>query len=158
MSAAAKSFHGWINDHLKDRRFTRSRSVFLHLVIREGSELPSLDAALRSAAVNVGVVLFDRTILWWSTAAHRVVAAFCKPHSVNERYHCVHEQNVYTSKTIHAAHQVKTKPKKADLEALRVAGEKMRQLIAAAGTTEEELMEDFKRDRRERRMQKDSAS
>jgi hypothetical protein len=34
----------------------------------------------------------------------------------------------------------------------------MQQLIAAAGTTEEELMEDFKRDRRERRMQKDSAS
>jgi antitoxin (DNA-binding transcriptional repressor) of toxin-antitoxin stability system len=48
----------------------------------------------------------------------------------------------------------KPKPSKADLEALRVAGEKMQELIAAAGTTEEELMEDFKRLRRERRMQK----
>ena len=46
------------------------------------------------------------------------------------------------------------KPNQADLEALRVAGEKMQELIAAAGTTEEELMEDFKKLRRERRMQK----
>ena len=46
------------------------------------------------------------------------------------------------------------KPSQADLEALRVAGEKMRELIAAAGTTEEELLEDFKKLRRERRMQK----
>src|ERR1035438_5435559 len=38
--------------------------------------------------------------------------------------------------------------------AFRVAGERMQELIAAAGTTEEELMEDFKRLRRERRMQK----
>jgi antitoxin (DNA-binding transcriptional repressor) of toxin-antitoxin stability system len=45
------------------------------------------------------------------------------------------------------------KPSQADLEALRVAGEKMQELIAA-GTTEDELMEDFKRLRRERRMQK----
>jgi len=52
----------------------------------------------------------------------------------------------------------KPKPNKAALEALRVAGEKMQEAIAAAGTTEDELMEDFKRDRRERRMQKDSAS
>ena len=48
----------------------------------------------------------------------------------------------------------KPKPSQADLEALRVAGEKMQELIAAAGTTEEELMEDFKKLRRERRMQK----
>jgi antitoxin (DNA-binding transcriptional repressor) of toxin-antitoxin stability system len=48
----------------------------------------------------------------------------------------------------------KPKPRQADLEALRVAGEKMQELIAAAGTTEEELMEDFKKLRRERRMQK----
>jgi hypothetical protein len=46
------------------------------------------------------------------------------------------------------------KPSQADLEAFRVAGEKMQEMIAAAGTTEDELMEDFKRLRRERRMQK----
>ena len=46
----------------------------------------------------------------------------------------------------------KPKPGQADLEALRVAGEKMQELIAAAGTTEEELVEDFKKLRRERRM------
>jgi hypothetical protein len=44
------------------------------------------------------------------------------------------------------------KPNQADLEALRVAGEKMRGLIARAGTTEDELVEDFKKRRRERRM------
>jgi antitoxin (DNA-binding transcriptional repressor) of toxin-antitoxin stability system len=48
----------------------------------------------------------------------------------------------------------KPKPSQADLEALRVAGEKMQELIAAAGTSEEEIMEDFKKLRRERRMQK----
>ena len=46
------------------------------------------------------------------------------------------------------------KPSQADLEALRVAGEKMQDLIAAAGTTEDEIMEDVKRLRRERRMRK----
>ena len=46
------------------------------------------------------------------------------------------------------------KPSQADLEALRVAGEKMRDLIAAAGTTEDEIMADFKRSRRERRARK----
>jgi hypothetical protein len=45
------------------------------------------------------------------------------------------------------------RPSQADLEALRVAGEKMQELIAAAGTTEEELMEDFKKLRRESRKQ-----
>jgi antitoxin (DNA-binding transcriptional repressor) of toxin-antitoxin stability system len=48
----------------------------------------------------------------------------------------------------------KPKPSQADLNALRAAGEKMQELIAAAGTTERELMEDFNRLRRERRMQK----
>ena len=48
----------------------------------------------------------------------------------------------------------KPKPSQADLEALRVAGETMRELIAAAGTTEEELVEDFKRLRRKRRIDK----
>jgi len=48
----------------------------------------------------------------------------------------------------------KPKPRQADMEALRAAGEKMQELIAAAGTTEEELLEDFKKLRRERRMQK----
>ena len=46
------------------------------------------------------------------------------------------------------------RPSQAQLEAFRVAGEKMQELIAAAGTTEEELMEDFKKLRRESRMQK----
>jgi antitoxin (DNA-binding transcriptional repressor) of toxin-antitoxin stability system len=46
------------------------------------------------------------------------------------------------------------KPSQADIEAFRVAGEKMQELIAAAGTSEEELMDDFKRLRREHRMQK----
>jgi hypothetical protein len=51
---------------------------------------------------------------------------------------------------------VPTKPKasQADLEALRVAGEKMQELIAAAGTTEDRLVEDFQNLRRERRMKK----
>ena len=48
----------------------------------------------------------------------------------------------------------KPKPSQADLEALRVAGKKMQELIAAAGTSEDELMGDFKKLRRERRMQK----
>ena len=43
------------------------------------------------------------------------------------------------------------KPSEADLEALRLAGEKLDALITAAGTSEEELMEDFKRIRREKR-------
>ena len=46
------------------------------------------------------------------------------------------------------------KPSMADIEAFRLAGEKMQELIAAAGTSEEELMEDFKKLRRERRIQK----
>jgi hypothetical protein len=46
------------------------------------------------------------------------------------------------------------KPSQADLEALRVAGEQLDALILAAGTSEEELMEDFKRLRREGRKQK----
>jgi antitoxin (DNA-binding transcriptional repressor) of toxin-antitoxin stability system len=46
------------------------------------------------------------------------------------------------------------KPTQADLEALRVAGEKMQELIAAAGASEDELVTDFKRLRRERRARK----
>ena len=42
----------------------------------------------------------------------------------------------------------KPKPSQADLEALRVAGEKMRELIASAGATEEEIVRDFKKARR----------
>ena len=45
-------------------------------------------------------------------------------------------------------------PSQADLEALRAAGEKLDAMIAAAGTSEEELMEDFKRLRQESRKQK----
>jgi antitoxin (DNA-binding transcriptional repressor) of toxin-antitoxin stability system len=48
---------------------------------------------------------------------------------------------------------VPTKPKasQADLEALRVAGERMQELIAAAGTTEDEIVAEIKKARRERR-------
>ncbi len=46
------------------------------------------------------------------------------------------------------------KPSQADLEALRAAGEKLDAMIAAAGSGEEELMEDFKKLRREGRRQK----
>ncbi len=51
---------------------------------------------------------------------------------------------------------VPTRPKasQADLEALRVAGEKMQELIAAAGTTEDEIVEDFRKLRRAHRTQK----
>jgi hypothetical protein len=49
----------------------------------------------------------------------------------------------------------KPKPSKADLEAFRAAGEKLDAMIVAAGTSEEELMEDFKKLRQEKRRQKD---
>ncbi len=51
---------------------------------------------------------------------------------------------------------VPTKPKarQETLEALRVAGEKMRELVAAAGTSEDELVGDLKALRRERRSSK----
>ncbi len=45
------------------------------------------------------------------------------------------------------------KPSQADLEALRAAGEKVQELIAKAGTSEDELMADFKKLRRQRRKQ-----
>jgi hypothetical protein len=45
-------------------------------------------------------------------------------------------------------------PDRADLEALRVAGEKMQELIAAAGTTENEIVADFKQLRRKKPAQK----
>jgi antitoxin (DNA-binding transcriptional repressor) of toxin-antitoxin stability system len=44
----------------------------------------------------------------------------------------------------------KPKPSHADLEALRIAGEKMRQMIAAAGTSEGEIIADFKIRRKQR--------
>ncbi|MCU1257622.1 MAG: hypothetical protein JWO80_507 [Bryobacterales bacterium] len=49
---------------------------------------------------------------------------------------------------------IKPKPSQADLEVFRIAGERVQELIAAAGTTEDEVLEDFKRLRRERRMSK----
>lgn len=51
---------------------------------------------------------------------------------------------------------VPTRPKasQADLEALRAAGEKMQELIAAAGTSEEEIVSDFRKLRRERKPRK----
>jgi hypothetical protein len=45
-------------------------------------------------------------------------------------------------------------PTQEQIDAFRAAGEKLQELIEAAGTNEEELMEDFKRLRRERRAQK----
>lgn len=46
------------------------------------------------------------------------------------------------------------KPNQADMEAFRVAGEKLDAMLTEAGTSEEELMEDFKRLRRANRKQK----
>ena len=43
------------------------------------------------------------------------------------------------------------KPSQADLEAYRVANEKMQQLLAAAGVTEDEIVAEFRRLRREER-------
>lgn len=48
----------------------------------------------------------------------------------------------------------KPKPSQADFEALRVAWDRMQELIAAAGTTEDEIVADFKKARRERRTRK----
>lgn len=48
----------------------------------------------------------------------------------------------------------KPKPSQQDLEDLRVAGEKVQELIAAAGTTEDEIVADFRSARRERRARK----
>ncbi len=49
----------------------------------------------------------------------------------------------------------KPQPSQADLEALLVAGEKMREIIASAGTTEDEILQDFKKARLSRRTAKD---
>lgn len=46
------------------------------------------------------------------------------------------------------------KPTQEQIEALRVAGEKVQAMLAAAGVTEDELMEDYKKLRREERMKK----
>jgi hypothetical protein len=43
------------------------------------------------------------------------------------------------------------KPSKAELDALRVAGEKMQELITAAGSSEDEIVDDFKKLRRVRK-------
>ena len=48
----------------------------------------------------------------------------------------------------------KPKPSHADLDALRTAVEKMQELIAAAGSSENEIVADFKELRRERRTRK----
>ena len=48
----------------------------------------------------------------------------------------------------------KPKPGHADLEALRIAGDKMQKLLAAAGTNEDEIVSDFRKLRRERRSRK----
>jgi antitoxin (DNA-binding transcriptional repressor) of toxin-antitoxin stability system len=48
----------------------------------------------------------------------------------------------------------KSRPSQADLEALRVAAEKVQELIATAGASEDELVTDFKKIRRERRAEK----
>ena len=51
---------------------------------------------------------------------------------------------------------VPTRPKtsQADLDALKAAGEKMQDLIVAGGASEDEIVEDFKRLRSERKAQK----
>ena len=48
----------------------------------------------------------------------------------------------------------KPKPSQADLEALRVAGERMQALIAVAGSTEDDIVAGFKSARQERRARK----
>ena len=48
----------------------------------------------------------------------------------------------------------KPRPTQAQLDAFRAAGEKLDAILAAAGTNEEELMEDFKRMRKEERARK----
>lgn len=48
----------------------------------------------------------------------------------------------------------KPKPSQEQIESYRAAVEKVQELLAAAGTNEEELVEDFKRLRRERRSRK----
>jgi len=48
----------------------------------------------------------------------------------------------------------KPQPSQADLEALSLAGEKMQELIAAAGATEEEILADFEQVRRKRQPRK----
>ncbi len=48
----------------------------------------------------------------------------------------------------------KPAPRHADLEALRLAGEKMQELIAVAGATEDEIVADFRKRRVERRPRK----
>ena len=46
------------------------------------------------------------------------------------------------------------KPSQADLDALRAAGEKLDAMIVKAGTTEEELMQDFKKLMRKNKLKK----
>ena len=45
----------------------------------------------------------------------------------------------------------KPKPTQADREAFRLAGEKVQQMLEAAGITEDEMVEEFKKLRREKR-------
>jgi hypothetical protein len=45
----------------------------------------------------------------------------------------------------------KPKPSQADLDAFRLAGEKVQQMLEAAGITEDEMVEEFKKLRREKR-------
>src|SRR5689334_10110179 len=47
--------------------------------------------------------------------------------------------------------RTRPKPRQADLEALRVAGQKMQDLIATAGTSEDEIVSAFGENRRARR-------
>ena len=51
---------------------------------------------------------------------------------------------------------IPTRPKasQAELEALRVAGQKMQQIIASAGLEEDEVLSEFRKIRRSRRRQK----
>ena len=48
----------------------------------------------------------------------------------------------------------KARPSRVVLEALRVAAEKMRELMAAAGTSEDEIIADFRKLRLKQRMRK----
>ncbi len=111
---------------------------------------------------NAPFVAVAHTIAWWRHCVHiyePMQTAKVGIREFRENLSSYLQSKTPVAITRHGATigiyvPTKPKPSQADLQALRVAGEKMQQLIAAAGTTEEDLMEDFKTLRRERRMRK----
>jgi Xaa-Pro aminopeptidase len=60
----------------------------------------------------------------------------------------------YLGDTIGYYLPARRKPSDAEIEALRKAGERMDEMMKAAGVTEDEIVEDFKRLRKEERLLK----